>query len=76
MPHPDFAGNQRVYLSYVEGGPDGTSGAALGYGTLDLGNPAAPALQGFQGHLAAAAQGPATAISPTASPSVRTASST
>ena len=45
MPHPDFAGNQRVYLSYVEGGPGGTSGAALGYGTLDLGNPAAPALQ-------------------------------
>ncbi len=48
MPHPDFAGNQRVYLSYVEGGPGGTSGAALGYGTLDLGNPAAPALKGFK----------------------------
>ncbi|WP_294123679.1 PQQ-dependent sugar dehydrogenase [Sphingomonas sp.] len=48
MPHPDFAGNHRVYLSYVEGGPDGTSGAALGYGTLDLANPAAPALKDFK----------------------------
>ena len=48
MPHPDFAGNQRVYLSYVEGGPDGTSGAALGYGTLDLGNAAPPALRDFK----------------------------
>ena len=36
--HPDFAGNQRVYLSFVEAGPDGTSGAALGYGRLILGN--------------------------------------
>lgn len=48
MPHPGFAGNQRVYLSYVEGGPGGTSGAALGYGTLDLANPAAPALRNFK----------------------------
>ena len=48
MPHPDFAGNQRVYLSYVEGGPNGTSGAALGYGRLDLSNPEAPALKGFK----------------------------
>jgi glucose/arabinose dehydrogenase len=32
--HPDFAGNQRVYLTYVEAGPNGTSGAALGYGHL------------------------------------------
>jgi len=48
MPHPDFAGNHRVYLSFVEAGPNGTSGAALGYGTLDLGNPGAPALQGFK----------------------------
>ena len=31
---PDFAGNQRVYLSYVEAGPNGTSGAVLGYGHL------------------------------------------
>ena len=48
MPHPDFAGNQRVYLSYVEGGPNGTSGAVLGYGTLDLRNAAAPALRDFK----------------------------
>lgn len=48
MPHPDFAGNQRVYLSYVEGGPGGTSGAALGYGTLDLSNASAPALRDFK----------------------------
>lgn len=34
--HPDFAGNRRVYISYVEGGEGGTSGAALGYGTLNL----------------------------------------
>lgn len=47
MPHPDFAGNRRVYLSFVEGG-GGTSGAALGYGTLDLGNPDAPALRDFK----------------------------
>jgi glucose/arabinose dehydrogenase len=48
MPHPGFAGNQRVYLSYVEGGPNGTSGAALGYGTLDLSDAAAPALKNFK----------------------------
>ena len=42
MPHPDFAGNQRVYLSYVEAGEGGT-GAVLGYGLLDLRNAAAPA---------------------------------
>jgi glucose/arabinose dehydrogenase len=48
MPHPDFVGNQRVYLSFVEGGPNGTSGAALGYGTLDLSNAAAPALREFK----------------------------
>ena len=32
--HPGFAGNQRVYLSYVQPGPNGTSGAAIGYGRL------------------------------------------
>jgi glucose/arabinose dehydrogenase len=48
MPSPDFAGNRRVYLSYAEAGPNGTSGAALGYGTLDLSNPAAPALNDFK----------------------------
>lgn len=34
--HPDFAGNRRIYLSYVEAGPNGTTGAALGYGRLML----------------------------------------
>nr|WP_294847841.1 PQQ-dependent sugar dehydrogenase [uncultured Sphingomonas sp.] len=34
MPHPNFAANHRIYLSYVETGPDDTSGAVLGYGTL------------------------------------------
>ena len=48
MPHPDFAGNRRVYLSFAEGGPNGTRGAALGYGTLDLSNAAAPALKDFK----------------------------
>lgn len=48
MPHPDFAGNQRIYLSFAEGGPDGTSGAALGYGTLDLSNASAPVLRDFK----------------------------
>ena len=48
MPHPDFAGNRRVYLSYVEGGPNGTSGAALGYGRLDLAKATAPALRDFK----------------------------
>lgn len=48
MPHPDFAGNQRVYLSYVEAGPGGTSGAALGYGTLELANASEPRLADFK----------------------------
>ena len=46
--HPDFAGNHRVYLTFAEAGPDGTSGAAMGYGTLDLSNRARPALRGFK----------------------------
>ena len=40
--HPDFAGNQRVYLSFVEGGANGTSGAAIGYGRLVFVGPAVP----------------------------------
>ena len=48
VPHPDFAGNRRIYLSFVEGGHGGTSGAALGYGTLDLSNPEAPTLRDFK----------------------------
>jgi glucose/arabinose dehydrogenase len=52
--HPDFAGNQRVYLTYVEAGPSGTSGAALGYGHLLFTSAAAPGqptgvqLEGFK----------------------------
>jgi glucose/arabinose dehydrogenase len=45
--HPDFAGNQRVYLSFVEPGADGTSGAAVGYGTLQFGQNEAR-LNGFK----------------------------
>ncbi len=48
MPHPDFAANSRVYLSYVEAGEGGTSGAVLVYGTLDLADPSAPALRDFK----------------------------
>lgn len=44
---PDFAGNRRIYLSFVEPGPNGTSGAALGYGTLELGK-GQPRLAGFK----------------------------
>jgi glucose/arabinose dehydrogenase len=47
MPHPDFAGNHRVYLSFVESGPNGTSGAALGYGTLTS-RCSRPALRDFK----------------------------
>ena len=45
--HPGFAGNQRVYLSYVEAGPGETSGAALGYGHLILGQ-GEPRIEGFK----------------------------
>ena len=45
--HPDFAGNQRVYLSYVEPGPGETSGAAIGYGRLVLGQ-GAPRIEDFK----------------------------
>ena len=44
--HPDFAANRRVYLSFVEKGAGG-SGAALGYGTLEMGA-RAPRLVGFK----------------------------
>jgi glucose/arabinose dehydrogenase len=52
--HPDFAGNGRVYLSFVEKGPNGTSGAALGYGRLLFtsearpGAPVGGSLSGFK----------------------------
>ena len=45
--HPDFAGNQRVYLSYSEAGANGTSGAAVGYGRLILGA-GQPRIDGFK----------------------------
>lgn len=45
--HPDFAGNQRVYISFTEGGPGGTSGGALGYGRLILGENS-PRIDGFK----------------------------
>ena len=34
--HPNFEENSVVYLSYVESAPDGTRGAAVGRGTVDL----------------------------------------
>ena len=43
---PDFAGNRRIYLSFVERGEGGT-GAALGHGTLVLGQ-GAPRLDNFK----------------------------
>lgn len=46
--HPDFAGNRRVYLSYVEEGDDGTTGAVLGYGFLDLADANRAVLHGFR----------------------------
>ncbi len=45
--HPDFAGNHRIYLSFPEAGPGGTSGAAVGYGTLVLGK-GQPRLEDFK----------------------------
>ena len=46
--HPDFAGNRRVYLTYVEEGEGGLTGAVLGYGTLDLADANKPALRDFK----------------------------
>ena len=45
--HPQFAANRRVYLSFVEGGSGKTSGAVLGYGTLE-GAPTKPRLANFK----------------------------
>lgn len=45
--HPGFAGNQRIYLSYAEAGSGSTSGAALGYGRLVMGQ-GQPRLEGFK----------------------------
>ena len=57
VPHPDFAGNQRIYLSFVEAGRAAPAARRSAMARSILGNAAAPALDGFQGHLAAAAQG-------------------
>ena len=45
--HPGFAGNRRIYLSYAEAGANGTSGAAIGFGTLVLGT-GQPRLENFK----------------------------
>ena len=45
--HPGFAGNQRIYLSFPEAGPNRTSGATVGYGRLVLGS-GQPRLEGFR----------------------------
>ena len=45
--HPDFAGNQRIYLSFPEAGPNGTSGATIGYGRLIVGQ-GQPRLEGYK----------------------------
>jgi glucose/arabinose dehydrogenase len=45
--HPDFAGNQRIYLSFAEAGPGNTGGAAVGYGRLVLGD-GQPRIEGFK----------------------------
>ena len=45
--HPGFAGNRRIYLSFAEVGPNGTSGAAIGYGRLVLGR-GPPRIEGFR----------------------------
>ena len=44
---PDFAGSRRIYLTFAEAGTGGTKGAALGYGTLELGQ-GQPRLVGFK----------------------------
>lgn len=44
---PGFAGNQRIYLSYVEPGPNGTSGAVVGYARLIQGQ-GQPRFEGFK----------------------------
>ena len=45
--HPDFAGNQRIYLSFPEAGPDGTSGAVGRLREADL-RAGQPRLEGFK----------------------------
>ena len=45
--HPDFPGNQRIYLSFAEAGAGETGGAAVGYGRLVLGD-GQPRLEDFK----------------------------
>ena len=45
--HPDFSSNGMVYISYVESVADGTRGAAVGRGRIDL-DAKRPALMDFQ----------------------------
>jgi aldose sugar dehydrogenase len=45
--HPGFAGNQFIYLSWVEAQKNGARGAAVGRARLDLSNPAKPLLIGM-----------------------------
>lgn len=45
--HPDFETNGLVYLSFAEAGNDGTRGAAVGRGRLDL-EGRRPSLHGFE----------------------------
>jgi glucose/arabinose dehydrogenase len=47
VPHPDFARNRLVYLSWVEAGAGDTRGAAVGRGRL-VTDGAAPRLENFQ----------------------------
>jgi aldose sugar dehydrogenase len=46
--HPGFAGNQVIYLSWVEAGKGGARGAVVGRAKLDLSNAASPSLQGLE----------------------------
>ena len=47
MPGPNFARDNRVYLSFVEAGSGDTAGAAVGYGTL-VTTGGAPRIDGFK----------------------------
>ena len=47
LPCPDFVTNGMVYLSYVESAPDGTRGAAVGRGRIDLAG-GRPSIAGFE----------------------------
>ena len=45
--HPDFAGNQRIYLSFSQPSARGGTNAAVGYGRLILGK-GQPRIEGFK----------------------------